>query len=47
MRRRPDQELVALAREGSDEAAEVLFDRYWLLAWRAAYALTGLPDLQS
>ncbi len=47
MRRRPDTELVALAREGSAEAAGVLFDRYWALAWRTAYAVTadrGLAD---
>ena len=29
MRRRPDSELITLAREGSAEAAGVLFDRYW------------------
>ena len=47
MRRRPDTELVVLAREGSTEAAGALFDRYWVLAWRAAYAVTadrGLAD---
>lgn len=41
MRRRPDTELIALARKGSAEAAEVLFDRYWTHAWRAAYAVTA------
>ena len=41
MRRRPDTELVVLAREGSAEAAGVLFDRYWVLAWRTAYAVTA------
>ena len=41
MRRRPDTELIVLARKGSDEAVEVLFDRYWLLAWRSAYAVTA------
>ena len=41
MRRRPDIELVVLAREGSTEAAGALFDRYWVLAWRAAYAVTA------
>jgi RNA polymerase sigma-70 factor (ECF subfamily) len=40
MRRRPDHELIALARKGSTEAAGVLFDRYWSLAWKAAYAVT-------
>jgi RNA polymerase sigma-70 factor, ECF subfamily len=47
VRRRPDTELVVLAREGSTEAAGALFDRYWVLAWRAAYAVTadrGLAD---
>ncbi|HEX4747487.1 MAG TPA: RNA polymerase sigma factor [Gaiellaceae bacterium] len=41
MRRRPDIELVVLAREGSREAAGALFDRYWILAWRTAYAITA------
>lgn len=41
MRRRPDTELIVLARQGSVEAAEVLFDRYWTHAWRAAYAVTA------
>ena len=41
MRRRPDIELIALARRGSTEAAEVLFDRYWTHAWKAAYAVTA------
>jgi RNA polymerase sigma-70 factor, ECF subfamily len=41
MRRRPDSELIALAREGSSEAAGALFDRYWEHAWRAAYAVTA------
>jgi RNA polymerase sigma-70 factor (ECF subfamily) len=41
MERRPDPELIALAREGSTEAAGALFDRYWVLAWGAAYAVTA------
>lgn len=41
MRRRPDSELIALARTGSAEAAGALFDRYWDHAWRAAYAVTA------
>jgi RNA polymerase sigma-70 factor, ECF subfamily len=44
---RPDTELVVQAREGSVEAAGSLFDRYWVLAWRTAYAVTadrGLAD---
>lgn len=47
MRRRPDTELIVLARQGSYEAVEVLFDRYWPHAWRCAYAVTadrGLAD---
>jgi RNA polymerase sigma-70 factor, ECF subfamily len=41
MRRLPDAELVGLARAGSTDAAGVLFDRYWTLAWTAAYAVIG------
>jgi RNA polymerase sigma-70 factor, ECF subfamily len=41
VRHRPDTELVVLARKGSTEAAEALFDRYWTHAWRAAYAVTA------
>ena len=41
MRRRPDTELIVLVREGSQDAAEVLFDRYWTHAWRTAYAVTA------
>jgi RNA polymerase sigma-70 factor (ECF subfamily) len=41
VRRRPDTELVAVAREGSAEAAGALFDRYWALAWRTTYAVTA------
>jgi len=47
VRRRPDTELIVLVRQGSSEAAEALFDRYWPHAWRAAYAVTadrGLAD---
>jgi RNA polymerase sigma-70 factor (ECF subfamily) len=47
VRRRPDTELIVLAREGSTEAVDVLFDRYWPHAWQAAYAVTadrGLAD---
>jgi RNA polymerase sigma-70 factor (ECF subfamily) len=47
VRDRPDTELVVLARKGSKEAAGALFDRYWVLAWRTAYAITadrGLAD---
>jgi RNA polymerase sigma-70 factor (ECF subfamily) len=41
VRRRPDTDVIVLAREGSQEAVEVLFDRYWTHAWRAAYAVTA------
>lgn len=41
MRRLPDPELIALARAGSVDAAGALFDRYWVLAWSAAYAVTA------
>lgn len=47
MRRRPDSELIVLARTGSVAAVEVLFDRYWPHVWKAAYAVTadrGLAD---
>ena len=40
MQRHPDRDLIALARDGSRDAAAALFDRYWLFAWRAAYAVT-------
>jgi RNA polymerase sigma-70 factor (ECF subfamily) len=41
VQRRPDTELVVLARAGSRDAAGALFDRYWELAWRAAYAIVA------
>ena len=41
MHRLPDTELIPLVRTGSREAAEVLFDRYWTSAWKAAYAVTA------
>jgi RNA polymerase sigma-70 factor (ECF subfamily) len=41
VRRRPDTELISLARKGSHEAAEALFERYWTHAWRSAYAVTA------
>ena len=41
VRRRPDTELIGLARRGSTQAVEVLFDRYWSYAWRAAFAVTA------
>jgi RNA polymerase sigma-70 factor, ECF subfamily len=45
MHRLPDPELIALARRGSAEAAGVLFDRYWEVAWRASYAVTADREL--
>ncbi len=41
MRRLPDTELIVLVREGSNDAAGVLFDRYWEYAWQSAYAVTA------
>ena len=41
MRRRPDIELIALARAGSTQAVDALFDRYWPYAWRTAFAVTA------
>lgn len=41
VRRLPDPELIVRVREGSTDAAGVLFDRYWRFAWGAAYAVTG------
>jgi RNA polymerase sigma-70 factor, ECF subfamily len=40
-----DHDLVARLREGSNEAAEVLFERHWARAWRSAIVLTGRADL--
>lgn len=41
----PDQTddalLVALAQRGSLDAVAELFERYWPVAWQAAYAVTG------
>jgi RNA polymerase sigma-70 factor (ECF subfamily) len=45
VRRRPDTDLIVLARQGSTDAVEVLFDRYWPYAWRAAYAVTANREL--
>lgn len=43
MSRRPDEDedLARRARAGSREAADALFARHWLGAWRAAFAITG------
>jgi RNA polymerase sigma-70 factor (ECF subfamily) len=40
-----DDELVSAAAAGSRKAAGALFDAYWLVAWRAAHAVTGRADL--
>jgi len=40
-RRRSDAQLVRAARAGSRDAGAALFERYWLDAWHAAYAITG------
>ncbi|MFN2471367.1 MAG: RNA polymerase sigma factor [Gaiellaceae bacterium] len=39
-----DHDLVALARQGSTEAAAALFERHWRPAWRLAYGLTGSAE---
>ena len=36
-----DARLIDLTRGGSAVAAGELFDRYWPLAWKAAYAITA------
>jgi RNA polymerase sigma-70 factor (ECF subfamily) len=40
-----DDELVSAAAAGSTDAVGALFDAYWLVAWRAAHAVTGRADL--
>src|SRR2546425_11197690 len=45
MRMRSDAKLVELARRGSRDAAAELFTRHWRAAWRAAYVVTGRPEL--
>lgn len=40
----PDPALVRAARQGSPDALARLFDRYWALVWRAAYAVCGRRD---
>lgn len=42
---RPDAALVLAARRGSADALGALFDRYWRVVWRAAYAVTGEREL--
>jgi len=36
-----DSLLIALAQRGSLDASAELFERYWPVAWQAAYAVTG------
>ena len=36
-----DAALIAGARQGSAEAVDALYRRYWPIAWQWAYALTG------
>src|SRR5262249_39756022 len=45
VRRRPDTELITLARGGSTDAAAALFDRSWVQHGRAAYAGTAARAL--
>ncbi len=42
---RPDAALVLAAKRGSSDALGALFDRYWRVVWRAAYAVTGQREL--
>jgi RNA polymerase sigma-70 factor, ECF subfamily len=42
---RPDSALVLAAQRGSSDALGALFDRYWRVVWRAAYAVTGQREL--
>ena len=42
---RSDAALVLAAKRGSSDALGALFDRYWPVVWRAAYALTGQREL--
>jgi RNA polymerase sigma-70 factor (ECF subfamily) len=42
-----DSTLVLAAQRGSSDALGSLFDRYWPVVWRAAYAVTGQRELAS
>lgn len=42
---RPDAALLLAAKRGSSDALGALFDRYWPVVWRAAYAVTGQREL--
>ena len=42
---RTDVALVLAAKRGSSDALGALFDRYWPVVWRAAYAITGQREL--
>ena len=41
MRDTDDALLIALAQRGSLDAVAELFERYWPVAWQAAFAVTG------
>ena len=41
MRESDDALLIALAQRGSLDAVAELFERYWPVAWQAAFAVTG------
>jgi RNA polymerase sigma-70 factor (ECF subfamily) len=41
MRETDDALLIALAQRGSLDAVAELFERYWPVAWQAAFAVTG------
>lgn len=41
MRETDDALLIALAQRGSLDAVAELFERYWPVAWQAAFAITG------
>ncbi len=40
-----DAALVLAAQRGSSDALGALFDRYWHVVWRAAYAITGQREV--
>ena len=45
MWREPDAAVIGRVRAGSIDAAVELFRRYWPLAWKVAYAVTGDREL--
>lgn len=40
-----EDDLAAVVEASSRHAVEALFEEHWPTAWRAAYAVTGRPDL--